>query len=50
MRGNRITLVMMAEIERRGLVVNIYYDPENPTNSTQQTLSDLEWTGGHLII
>ncbi|TVY37326.1 hypothetical protein LSUB1_G004750 [Lachnellula subtilissima] len=35
--------------ERRGVVVNIYYDPENPTNSTEQTLSYLEWAGGSLL-
>ncbi|TVY73453.1 hypothetical protein LSUE1_G007726, partial [Lachnellula suecica] len=36
--------------ERRGMVVSIYLDPENPQYSTTQTISDLEWTGGSLLL
>lgn len=35
--------------DRRGKVVTIYLDPENPQGSTQTTLHELEWTSGAVL-
>jgi len=36
--------------DARGLVVSIYYDPENNDGSTRDALYNLEWNMGALLI
>jgi hypothetical protein len=35
--------------DERGLVVDIFLDPENLQGSTVETLHDLEWNGKALV-
>lgn len=35
--------------DERGLVVDIFLDPENPQGSTVETLHDLEWNEEALV-
>jgi len=37
------------QIEQRGVVATVYYDPENPLGSTGDILYALEWTAGRLV-